>query len=179
MSILAPSLVTLAVIAAAVVCARGDAARGRARSAAWSWSLATDRVPSGWHPRWSWPGTGRPVPAAPRVVACTVVDVATSPPEASRAALPGVPGASLPVSPSVPDGSGVPVHVVTGVPLTPREARYGYTVPVTEWAPRVGSWPPITRCEREPFVRVGTGGECRRCTLRRGHPGDCVPGGAS
>lgn len=198
MSILTPILVTLAVTGVAVALAVRDASGLRARAGAWSWSRASGLVPSGWHPRWSWPGTGhlsasrdaaswsRPWDAspAPRVVSVVARDVARDvAPDVAPATSLGGPAAALPPSPAVApvvEADRVPVHVITGVPLTPREARYGYTVPVTEWAPPAGlDWPPITRCEREPFVRVGSGGQCRRCTLRRGHPGDCVPGGAS
>jgi hypothetical protein len=115
-SILTPTLVTLAVTGVAVALAVRDAAGLRARADAWSWSWASGLVPSGWHPRWTWPGTGRPCGPAPRVVSVEARDLSGDVPATS---LPR-PAAALPASPSVAPvvaaDDGVAVHVVTGVP---------------------------------------------------------------
>src|SRR4030042_232723 len=163
MRILTPFLVTLAVTGLAVVLVVRDARAARVRSDAWAWSNATGCVPSGWHPLWSWPGTGH-LTVGPRRISVRVVP-AEVPPVAAVTAGP---------APDLGAVTGDVVHVVTAIPT--RTSRSARVVPVTGWAHPEGlDWPPSTRCEREPVV----GGVCHRCTLRRGHPGGCVPGGAS
>src|SRR4030042_522987 len=78
MRILTPFLVTLAVTGLAVVLVVRDARAARVRSDAWAWSNATGCVPSGWHPLWSWPGTGH-LTVGPRRISVRVVPAEVPP----------------------------------------------------------------------------------------------------